>query len=110
MDAVCEKRSLSERLRWIAIFFLSVRPSDPQALLDEFLQWFAPGNIVGIDRRRQYALRRIEMILRYNGVSPEEGSFGSACESIGLTAPLDFVVTKEMMIQVSSLQYIHISI
>ena len=86
----------------------NVRPSEPQHLLNGFLEWVAPRN--RINRRneteqRQYALYRIELILRTHGIIPneykrEDGTYQTACEVIGLDRPPELHLSKKDLIDV----------
>jgi len=91
----------------------NVRPSEPQVLLDEALEWVAPRNKVNRrnkDEQRQYALYRIELILRTHGINPNEyrrsdGTSETACEVIGLDRPPELNICEEELLQVSVFIY-----
>ena len=90
-------RNAGERMRFFALLLYTNRESisDARALFVQSLEMIAPGkrhknNIV---EQTQYALRRCEFILRKNGVNPspyprKDGTYESACEFVGLDAPL----------------------
>lgn len=75
-DAMLEKRSLSERIRWFALFIANVLPKKPGALLekhfDNLTSW--PGNLTK-DAKMERLLRRIEITLRIHGIQPNDGAF-----------------------------------
>lgn len=72
-DAMDEKRSLSERIRWFAIFIANTLPLKPAALLDRFFEFLTTWPGLSRTAKREKLLRRIEYILRQHGIHPNDG-------------------------------------
>jgi len=83
-------------MRFFALLLYTNRESisDARALFAQSLEMIAPKRWhQDIEVQTQYALRRCEFILRKNGVNPspyprKDGTYESACEFVGLDAPL----------------------
>ena len=77
-DAMAEKRSLSERIRWFALFIANALPKKPMELLerhfDNLTMW--PGNMTKAQKMERL-LKRIEITLRIHGIQPNDGSYKS---------------------------------
>lgn len=106
LEAFGIKRSLYQRLNWLAVFLLTARISDSAALLDDIIRnkndWLIQTSVSGksLHEKRQYVLQKLEWFLRVNGAQPddlerEDGSFETACESIGLPRPDHFTITNQ---------------
>lgn len=75
-DAMTEKRSLSERIRWFALFIANVLPKKPQDLLEKyFTDLTAWPGLVTKDDKMERLLKRIEIILRIHGIQPNDGAY-----------------------------------
>lgn len=71
-DAMDEKRSLSERIRWFAVFIANVLPKETEKLMEENLRHLAPWTGCR-EARVARLLRRIEFVLRAHGIRPTDG-------------------------------------
>jgi hypothetical protein len=85
-EAIMVERSLSKRIRWMAIFLGNVKPSDPLRLLEENMPFLInERSPVPVAQQKKRLFLRIEFILRRNGTHPSGEK--SASEQIGLPRP-----------------------
>ncbi|KAL3072091.1 hypothetical protein niasHT_036318 [Heterodera trifolii] len=112
MEAFQTKKSIRQRIRWLAVFFATANLSSPTTILDSILKdadnWLVNTSVAkaSADDQKQYVLRAMEWFLLANGITPdseprEDGSFESACEHIGLPRPLGLVITKETFMKLA---------
>lgn len=106
------KRTLRQRLRWLAVFFASSNMMHAAELLDDFMQndkndWLVNSKVAQqpIDVQKEYVLRALEWFLRATGVRPDttrrvDGTMESACERIGLPRPKGCELNTDEYIQV----------
>ena len=110
-EAFATKRTVRQRIRWLAVFFSVSMLSEPSKMLDHLLKlrdnWLVGTRVAGqsLEVRRQYVLRAMEFYLRVNGVRPsdvarEDGTFESACERICLPRPEGLNIGPQLLIQV----------
>lgn len=78
-DAMLEKRSLSERIRWFAVFIANVLPKQPQDLLEKYFDDLTAWPGMTKDDKMVRLMRRIEVILRMHGIQPNDGDYKKIC-------------------------------
>ena len=74
-DAMAEKRSLNERIRWFAIFIANVLPNDPAKLLKDHFESLSNWPGLNEIQKMQKLLTRVEYILRSHGIRPNNRIF-----------------------------------
>jgi hypothetical protein len=72
-DAMDEKRSMCERIRWFALFIANTLPQEPQKLLDNHFAILTMWPRLNNEQKMEKLLCRIEHILRIHGIKPTEG-------------------------------------
>jgi len=71
-DAMAEKRSLTDRIRWFAIFIANVLPKDPTKLLNDHFDSLSNWPGLNETQKLQKLLTRMEYILRSHGIRPND--------------------------------------
>lgn len=98
LDAFNVKKTVYQRIRWLAVFFKTVMLNNPIWVLDQLLQHRSDFLIntrvakESYEAKKEYVLTAMEWFLRANGVMPDDtrrkdGTFQSACEYVGLPRP-----------------------
>lgn len=72
-DAMREIRSLSERIRWFAVFVANRLPKDPAKLLENHFDVLTMWPTLSKEAKKERLLKRIEIILRIHGIRPDDG-------------------------------------
>jgi hypothetical protein len=73
-DAMDEKRSMSERIRWFALFIANTLPLEPQKLLINHFDILTMWPRLNKEQKMEKLLCRIEHTLRIHGIRPSEGN------------------------------------
>jgi len=115
-DALDEKRSLNERIRWFAIFLANVNPKKPVELLNTHFRLLTTWPGLSEEQKMNRLLTRIEYTLRAQGIRTNDSMFQintvfiymyislkngvfsvqkTACEVVGLPAPKNFKMTLD---------------
>lgn len=74
-DAMAQIRSLSERIRWFALFIANVLPKKPEELLKNNFDILTTWPKLTKEQRMERLLKRIEVILRVHGIQPNDGDY-----------------------------------
>lgn len=110
-EAMREIRSLTERIRWFAVFIANQIPKDPNKLLENHFDSLSMWPNMTVEAKKERLLKRIEIILRIHGIRPDDGNLKlfyldykisvnkSACEKVGLPRPKNFEMTMQDDIQ-----------
>jgi hypothetical protein len=72
-DAMDEKRSMSERIRWFALFIANTLPQEPMKLLIKHFDILTMWPRLNKEQKMEKLLCRIEHTLRIHGIRPSEG-------------------------------------
>ncbi|KAL3073431.1 hypothetical protein niasHT_038569 [Heterodera trifolii] len=105
-DAFRTKKTIRQRIRWLAVFFATANLASPCTILDKILatpdKWLLNTSVAraSAEEQNQYVLNAMEWFLLANGITPdldprEDGTYESACEHIGLPRPKGLVLSKE---------------
>ncbi|KAL3098132.1 hypothetical protein niasHT_028612 [Heterodera trifolii] len=111
-DAFRIKKSIRQRIRWLAMFFATANLASPCKILDKILvtadKWLLKTSVAKAspEEQKQYVLHAMEWFLLANGITPdsgprEDGTYESACEHIGLPRPRGLVLTKETFMKLA---------
>ncbi|KAL3096906.1 hypothetical protein niasHT_028962 [Heterodera trifolii] len=111
-DAFRMKKSIRQRIRWLAVFFATANLACPCKILDKVLvhadKWLVKTSVekASAEEQKQYVLHAMEWFLLANGITPdseprEDGTYESACEHIGLPRPQGLVLTKETFMKLA---------
>lgn len=74
-EAMDEKRSLSERIRWFAVFIANVLPKKPKELLNNHFEILTTWPTLTRAQKEERLLKRIEYVLRIHGIRPNDGNY-----------------------------------
>ncbi|KAL3075367.1 hypothetical protein niasHT_033597 [Heterodera trifolii] len=111
-DAFRMKKSIRQRIRWLAVFFATANLASPCTILDKILitpdKWLLKTSVAKAspEEQKQYVLHAMEWFLLANGITPdseprEDGTYESACEHIGLPRPQGLVLSKEIFMKLA---------
>jgi hypothetical protein len=78
-EAMDEKRSLSERIRWFAVFIANVLPKKPKELLKNHFEILTTWPTLTRAQKEERLLKRIEYVLRIHGIRPNDGNYNYKC-------------------------------
>jgi hypothetical protein len=74
-DSMDEIRSVTERIRWFALFIANVLPNEPIKLLRNHFKVLTMWADLRDDRsKEERLLKRIEFTLRIHGIRPNDGN------------------------------------
>jgi hypothetical protein len=73
-DAMDEKRSMSERIRWFALFIANTLPQEATKLLTTHFDILTMWPRLNKQQKMEKLLCRIEHTLRIHGIRPSEGN------------------------------------
>ena len=103
-EAFGERSGPKRRYIWLAVLFGSVQIPHLNELLDEILEnrnhYLVPRHLQTepLDVRRQFALERIEVMMRINGFAV--GDDGTCCSYVGLDPPRNIPIGENDIVQV----------
>uniref|UniRef100_A0A914H6D2 Helitron helicase-like domain-containing protein n=1 Tax=Globodera rostochiensis TaxID=31243 RepID=A0A914H6D2_GLORO len=111
-EAFNTKKSIKQRLRWLAVFLATANLTNGAALLEEIMKdankWLVSTKVgkAPPEQQLQYVLRALEWFLLANGIRPdtecrEDGTYETACEHIGLPRPEGVHMTADQLIQLT---------
>ncbi|KAL3092867.1 hypothetical protein niasHT_030056 [Heterodera trifolii] len=111
-DAFRTKKSIRQRIRWLAVFFATANLACPCKILDKVLvhadKWLVKTRVAKAspEEQKQYVLHAMELFLLANGITPgleprEDGTYESACEHTGLPRPQGLVLSKEIFMKLA---------
>lgn len=96
MEAFQHMKRISQRMRWLAVFFATVRLRSPEILLYKLImtstELLLDTSVArkSNQEKKEYVLRSLEWFLRAHGILPDVydyGEFETACQHVGLPAP-----------------------
>uniref|UniRef100_A0A914GSI1 ATP-dependent DNA helicase n=1 Tax=Globodera rostochiensis TaxID=31243 RepID=A0A914GSI1_GLORO len=108
-EAFNTKKSIKQRIRWLAVFLATANLTNGAALLEEIMKdannWLVSTKVAKAspEQQLQYVLRALEWFLLANGIRPdtesrEDGTYETACEHIGLPRPEGIHIAKTYVV------------